>query len=266
MLIPLVSTAVVLTLAILGSVGPRVDWPHIRHESTASRAWSAWGSAGGATPLHRCGGRRPAPGPVGVTGLRHQGRQARSSSLASGGPAIETLHALRDGGVAAAVIIPLEVLVGGRNPAGSARQVVERLDRVDGVAFALAPNDASWRKAGTAAVGRARRGAGRHRARNIVKRMRSALVGVPEAVSVAGPGATVLDYSKAVFGHFPLVIGLIVLVTFVLPVRAFRSLLLPLKAVLLNVLSVAATFGFVCCSGSTGIGPAPCSASPRPAP
>ena len=39
--------------------------------------------------------------------------------------------------------------------------------------------------------------------------------------------------------------ALIALVTFLLLVRSFRSLLLPLKAVLLNVLSVAATFGFV---------------------
>ena len=44
MLIPLVSTPVVLTLlpAMLGSIGPRVDWPRIRHEQKASRAWSAW--------------------------------------------------------------------------------------------------------------------------------------------------------------------------------------------------------------------------------
>src|SRR3954451_21453258 len=44
MLIPLVSTLVVLTLLppTLASIGPRVDWPKIRHEDKASRAWSAW--------------------------------------------------------------------------------------------------------------------------------------------------------------------------------------------------------------------------------
>ena len=44
MLIPLVSVAVVLTLlpALLSSIGPRVDYPRIRHEGTASRGWSAW--------------------------------------------------------------------------------------------------------------------------------------------------------------------------------------------------------------------------------
>ena len=44
MLIPLFSTAVALTLlpALLGGIGPRVDWPRVRHESDASRGWTAW--------------------------------------------------------------------------------------------------------------------------------------------------------------------------------------------------------------------------------
>ena len=45
MLIPLVSILVVNTLlpALLGGIGPRVDWPRVRKEQHASRAWSAWG-------------------------------------------------------------------------------------------------------------------------------------------------------------------------------------------------------------------------------
>ena len=44
MLIPMVSVAVVLTLlpALLSKVGPRIDYPRIRKEGTASRGWSAW--------------------------------------------------------------------------------------------------------------------------------------------------------------------------------------------------------------------------------
>ena len=44
MLIPLVSTIVVLTLlpAMLGGIGPRVDWPKIRHENKVSRGWTRW--------------------------------------------------------------------------------------------------------------------------------------------------------------------------------------------------------------------------------
>ena len=45
MLIPLVSVAVTLTMlpAILGGIGPKVDWPEIRHEDNASRFWTWWG-------------------------------------------------------------------------------------------------------------------------------------------------------------------------------------------------------------------------------
>ncbi len=45
MLIPLISVAVALTLlpVILATVGPRLDWPRIRHEDRASRGWLAWG-------------------------------------------------------------------------------------------------------------------------------------------------------------------------------------------------------------------------------
>ena len=53
------------------------------------------------------------------------------------------------------------------------------------------------------------------------------------------------DFVSAVYGSFPLMIALIAVLTFVLLARAFRSLLLPAKAVLLNVLSVAAAWGVV---------------------
>ncbi len=47
MLIPVVSVGVATTLlpAFLSTIGPRVDWPHIRHENTASRFWLRWGRA-----------------------------------------------------------------------------------------------------------------------------------------------------------------------------------------------------------------------------
>ncbi len=51
------------------------------------------------------------------------------------------------------------------------------------------------------------------------------------------------DFINAVYGNFPLMIALIAIVTFILLARAFRSLLLPLKAVVLNVISVGAAWG-----------------------
>ncbi len=62
-------------------------------------------------------------------------------------------------------------------------------------------------------------------------------------VRVGGLIAQNDDFICAVYGSFPLMIGVIALLTFVLLARAFRSLLLPLKAVVLNVVSVGAAWG-----------------------
>jgi RND superfamily putative drug exporter len=62
-------------------------------------------------------------------------------------------------------------------------------------------------------------------------------------IGVAGLGADQVDFLHAVYGNLPLMLGLICLLTYILLVRAFRSLLLPLKAVVLNLASLAAVFG-----------------------
>jgi RND superfamily putative drug exporter len=232
--------------ALLGSIGPRVDWPRIRHESSASKAWTSW-----ARLVSR---RRWIAAGVGlivlallvgpVFGIKVG--QPRSEALASQGPGVTTLKTLHDGGVVPGILTPLEVLVGGSDPVGSAKQVAERLNALAGVGMAVAPDDATWRKNGTAVVEvipNEELVDIQHA--DVVKRIRASIQDVPGVIGVAGPGATVLDYSKAVFNRFPLVMALIALTTFILLVRAFRSLLLPLKAVLLNIVSVAATFGFV---------------------
>jgi putative drug exporter of the RND superfamily len=75
--------------------------------------------------------------------------------------------------------------------------------------------------------------------------VRDALAGVPGVIGVAGVGAVQIDYIHAVFGHFPLMLAVISLLTFLFLARAFRSLLLPVKAVIFNLMSLAATFGVV---------------------
>jgi RND superfamily putative drug exporter len=64
-------------------------------------------------------------------------------------------------------------------------------------------------------------------------------------IGIAGLGMDQVDFLKAVYGNFPLMLTIIALLTYVLLVRAFRSLLLPLKAVILNLLSLAAVYGLM---------------------
>jgi RND superfamily putative drug exporter len=248
MLIPLVSVAVVLTLlpVLLATLGPRVDWPRVRKEGVAARGWTAWarlivrfrwGAVGVALALL---GLLIAP----VFGIAIG--QANSASLANSGPAYQALRTLRDGGVGTGVLTPIEVAVHGDGQAA-----VAAAGRVDGVR--------------TAVIGSSRGGLTvveviptaetvDSTSIQVVDRVHDAVAGTPGFVGVAGAGATVKDYFRAVYNNFPYVLAVIALITYILLVRTFRSLLLPLKAVLLNLVSVAAVFGAVVFFWQTGHG------------
>jgi putative drug exporter of the RND superfamily len=71
---------------------------------------------------------------------------------------------------------------------------------------------------------------------------------------VGGEAAQSADFIDAVYGNFPLILALILGLTFLLLARAFRSLILPLKAVLLNLLSVAAAWGLIVLVFQKGLG------------
>jgi uncharacterized membrane protein YdfJ with MMPL/SSD domain len=81
-----------------------------------------------------------------------------------------------------------------------------------------------------------------------VDRLRGDIIpsaGFPQSVEVyagGGPPSGV-DFLDLTYGAFPwLVLGVLVL-TYLLLLRAFRSLLLPLKAIILNLLSIGAAYG-----------------------
>jgi RND superfamily putative drug exporter len=65
----------------------------------------------------------------------------------------------------------------------------------------------------------------------------------PYRVLVGGLSAGVEDYADALYSRFPLLVGAVLLVTFVLLALLFRSIVLPLKAILLNLVSIVATYG-----------------------
>ena len=80
----------------------------------------------------------------------------------------------------------------------------------------------------------------------VVDDVRAAVEGATQGdVGITGAGATVGDYFSAVYDKFPYVMLLIALITFILLMRTFRSVLLPIKAVLLNLVSLAAVFGAI---------------------
>lgn len=68
-------------------------------------------------------------------------------------------------------------------------------------------------------------------------------VEAPFEVFVGGGAAQLVDVKGGLFSRLPLALGIIGLVTFTLLFLMFGSLLVPLKAILLNLLSLTATFG-----------------------
>jgi RND superfamily putative drug exporter len=65
----------------------------------------------------------------------------------------------------------------------------------------------------------------------------------PFAIAVSGSSAQLVDSKHSIFGRLPIALGLIALVSFVALFLMFGSLLVPAKAVVLNLLSLTATFG-----------------------
>ncbi|HEV7641230.1 MAG TPA: MMPL family transporter [Gaiellaceae bacterium] len=65
------------------------------------------------------------------------------------------------------------------------------------------------------------------------------------AVYVGGATATQVDFAHVLSGKLPLFIGLVVLVSALLLLIVFRSLVIPVQAALMNLLSIAAALGVV---------------------
>jgi RND superfamily putative drug exporter len=242
MLVPLVSTAVALTLlpALLGGIGPRVDWPRVRHESHASRSWTAWTRM---VIAHRGVAVLVAVLALAVLIVPVFGLtagEANANSLAKTGPAHDGYARLLTGGAPSGMLTPLEVLV---HPAAAAA-VHARLAALAGIAFVVQSSAADSNHAGTAillAIPRAETvNAG---SLQVVSAARAAVSHVPGVIGITGEGPIELDYQHAVFGNFPLMFALIALLTIALLSRAFRSLALAVKAVALNLISMSAAFG-----------------------
>ncbi|CAA9242646.1 MAG: hypothetical protein AVDCRST_MAG41-1527 [uncultured Corynebacteriales bacterium] len=241
MLIPLVSVAVVLTLvpAMLSKIGPRVDWPRIRQDATAARGWSAWARLIVRRRWLAAGAALVVLGLVIAPVFNLKIGQAGTDSLASNGPAYETLQRLDDGGVGDGVLTPIELLV----PDADAPAAIAAAQGVPGVRTAV---NGGSRDGITVVDVLPDRETVDSASNEVVDAVRAAVEqATPGSVGVAGTGAVVQDYFRAVYDNFPYVLALIAVITFLLLVRTFRSLLLPIKAVILNLISLAAVFGAV---------------------
>ncbi|WP_067810758.1 MMPL family transporter [Actinomadura kijaniata] len=158
--------------------------------------------------------------------------------LAGSGEGRAGLTALTDSGVPSGVLTSFDVYVpAGTDPA----RVARTLRATDGVYAVAAPDGGQWRRNGSAVLTVLPRheggsAAGEDTVTRVVDR-------VPDGTLVGGNVTQQMDYVKVTYTAFPWMLATLSLVTFVMLARAFRSLLLPLKAILLNLLSLGAVLG-----------------------
>src|SRR4051812_9932835 len=240
MLIPLVSTLVAITLlpVALAEAGGRLDWPHRRTDDKASRIWTRWATAVARRKLLAAGAGLAliATLAAAATDLRFGGTDA--DTIARSGDAKAGLVALERSGLGEGALLPHEVLVEGRSP----ERLAARLRTIDGVHGAVAPT--AWRRGRSAIVDAIPvADSGSDKGRRTLAAVREAADSAGASASAGGQAAQNADFVDAVYGSFPLMIALITVTTFILLARAFRSLLLPAKAIVLNIASVAAAWG-----------------------
>lgn len=248
--IALVSVAVATSLlpVLLATVGPRLDWPVGRRDRD-SRFWPAWARL---VVRHRWAVALIAGGLLAAliaAAFTIQLGTPRPESLAQTGPARAALVQLERSGIGSGPLAPFDVLV----REGEPDHVAETLAAVEGVQGTSAPQ--AWRRDGTGVVvviptadGNSPEG------RETLERIRAASDSLPAGVAVGGEAAQGADWVDAVYGNFPLVLALILGLTYILLARAFRSLVLPIQAVVLNLLSVGAALGALVLVWQSGLG------------
>ncbi len=242
--IPLTTVAVAITLlpVLLASIGPTVDRPRLRREVHASRPWTGWARL---VLRHRAAAL--AGGLLVVAALviplfsLRLGEPA-SKALAPGSSAQAALTHLESRGIPRGIVSPIDVLTTAGRAGAVARQA-RQARQIPGIysAFTTAVNPPPGgtglveilpvAEPGTAA-GAATLNAVQH-----------ALAGQPGVIGVGGQGPSDADFTSAVYGSFPLMLGLIAMVTLILLARAFRSLVLAAKAVIFNLASLGVAYG-----------------------
>jgi RND superfamily putative drug exporter len=243
MLIPLISVIVATTLlpVVLSKLGPRLDWPHVRSDDKASRSWTRWAELVVRRRWVAAIGAALVLAALVLAATSLQPGLPNVNTIAKQGDAKQGLLALERSRIGSGALLPNEVLVEGST---SSEAVVKALAGVRGVQGAVAPDSPQWRNRGAAVVDAFSIPDGSSAAgRDTLDRVRSAAHAAGPEVRLGGLAAQNEDFINAVYGNFPLMIALIAIITFILLARAFRSLLLPLKAVVLNVISVGAAWG-----------------------
>jgi RND superfamily putative drug exporter len=255
-LIPLVSVVVATTMlpALLATIGPRLDWPHRRGAPSArpSGAWAAWARG---VVRHRVLAAVFALVILGsllgvACGIRVGA--ALPGALSTSGQAESGLTTLEHDGYPVGMLNPVEILV----PSGeSANSVAHKLGELAGTYTAVAPGGPTWERSGTSLVDLVPVTATTAPGNTpFLDAIRSRLAAIAPRAEATGSGFVEIDILHALYGRSVIILGLVALITLLILAISFRSVVLSVKALLLNILSVGATMGLLVLVWQHGFG------------
>jgi putative drug exporter of the RND superfamily len=259
MLIPAVSVLAAITLlpALLYTLGVRVNDLRVLPRRLVEGSddpdkgfWNRWAHLVVRRPLPVA-----AAGLAIVAGLLYYGVQLNPADvqikdLPGGGPAHRGAQVLSDAGITAGAHKPFQIVVEGAAAAEQLEQVAARLDQTEGIAGAAAPPQARADGLALVEAFSTTDGSSRETAATVTRLKEDVLPAVETdlggaQLTLAGLPTEEREVVDVVYGNFPYVLLFVVLLTYVLLVRAFKSVLLPLKAVLLNLVSLGAAYGII---------------------
>jgi putative drug exporter of the RND superfamily len=258
MLIPAVSVIASITLlpALLAMLGQRIN--HLRllprrfveRQDPTRGFWHRWAELVTRRPLPVAAVGVAIVAVLLVPGLQLNPADAQLKDYPGTGDAINGRQALKAAGVSPGVMKPYVVLVENAGPPADAF-VATQLRTMPGIENAAAPP--GWRRGSTGLVeafpssDSASGGSSKTISRlqqDVLPALASKL-GSNVRLTLGGVSPEDRDFVHAVYGNFPYVLAFVILLTFVLLMRAFRSILLPLKAVILNLVSLGAAYGII---------------------
>jgi putative drug exporter of the RND superfamily len=249
MLIPAVSVVSGITLvpALLSLLGPKLNSVRVMPKGVLTAAdagtgfWWRWSRF---VTKH--------PWPVALTGLsvcalllipalHLNPSEAQAKDIPGQGDAFAGRAALVDAGISLGVMKPFVILVengGARGP------IAAKVAAVPGVTGVVVPTGAGWQKGGTSLIEAFPSTDGASRTtRTTIKNVLAALEG--SAGTLGGVAPEERDFVHAVYGNFLYMLAFVILLTFFLLMRAFRSIVLPIKAVIVNLISLGAAYGII---------------------
>jgi putative drug exporter of the RND superfamily len=250
MLIPAVSVLAAITLmpAMLAVLGERINSVRLLPKRLVDRghpedgAWGRWA---------RFVLRRPwAVAAVGLTivavlisyGVQLNPNESQLKNFPGSGTAIAGRALLTKAGFSPGVMKPFVTLV---EHGGNAQAIAAREQKVAGIVGATAPPGHGWQHRGQdslveafPAIDGAAPGI-----QGVIDRVNTALQGTDG--TLGGVPAVDRDFVHAVYGNFAYVLAFVLVLTLILLTRAFRSIVLAVKAAILNLISLGAAYGII---------------------